>query len=65
MSLSFTGFKEWDLGIGNRNHDWNDETDMDMATKPGWDQFGRIDCGSLVFSRARLRADGFDWDLER
>jgi hypothetical protein len=40
---------------------WN----MDMATEPGWDQIGRIDCGSLVFSRARVRADDFDWDLER
>jgi hypothetical protein len=28
-------------------------------------KFGRIDCGSLVFSRARVRADDFDWDLER
>jgi hypothetical protein len=66
MSLSFTGFRTMGSGhLGTGIMIEITRWDMDIATEPGWDQIGRIDCGSLVFSRARVRADDFDWDLER
>jgi hypothetical protein len=58
--LGFRSMGSWAFGNGNHNMD---DTGYGYGTEPGWDQTGRIDCGSLIFSRARLRADDIDWDL--
>jgi hypothetical protein len=67
MSLSFSGFKDtgsghlgtgvmiemtrWVYGYGHRT-----------GLGSNWDA---LIVDRLVFSRARVRADDFDWDLER